>query len=87
MRRDRFTKLVADVLDSLPSEFRTRIRNLAVLVEDRPKHPRRAHPPRPSNRDGSRHLVLGIFEGVPSTQKSVFDLAVDPSASFSIREI
>lgn len=78
MTRDRFTKLVADVLDSLPSTFRDRIRNLAVLVEDRPKRPRRPHPLKPSNRDGSHRLVLGTFEGIPTTQKSVFDLAVGP---------
>ena len=79
MTRDRFVKLVADVLDSLPSEFRSRIRNLAVLVEDRPKRPRQPHPPRPSNLAQPRRLVLGVFEGVPSTQKSVFDLPSGPN--------
>ncbi len=78
MTRDRFNKLVADVLDSLPSEFRSRIRNLAVLVEDRPKRPRWPHPPGPRRNVWSRRLVLGTFEGVPSTQKSVFDLSIGP---------
>jgi predicted Zn-dependent protease with MMP-like domain len=78
LTRDRFNKLVADVLDSLPSEFRSRIRNLAVLVEDRPKRPRRPHPPGPRRNVCSRRLVLGTFEGLPSTQKSVFDLPTGP---------
>ena len=75
MTRDRFDKLVADVLDSLPSEFHSRIRNLAVLVEDRLKRP---HPHGPRRNVFSRRLVLGTFEGIPSTQRSVFDLSTDP---------
>ena len=34
MERHEFTKVVEEVLDSLPKEFRKRIRNVAVLVED-----------------------------------------------------
>ena len=79
MTRDRFKKLVADVLDSLPSEFRSQIRNLAVLVEDRPNRSRRPHLPSPRRNVRSRPLVLGIFEGVPSTEKSVFDLSTGPN--------
>jgi predicted Zn-dependent protease with MMP-like domain len=65
-------------LDSLPEEFGTRIHNVAVLVEDLPpqssrKRPRNlGRPPRP------RHLVLGVFHGVPLTKKSVFDLSTGP---------
>ena len=79
MTRDHFIKLVADVLDSLPVEFRSRIHNLAVLVEDRPKRLTQAHPPRPMNMGEHRRLVLGVFEGVPSTRKSVFDLTCGPN--------
>jgi hypothetical protein len=31
MERERFTKVVEEILDSLPEEFRTRIHNIAVL--------------------------------------------------------
>lgn len=79
MKRNRFVRLVADALDSLPSEFRSRIHNLAVLVEDQPKRPRHPHPPRPSNTRKPRRLVLGVFEGVPSTRKSVFDFSCGPN--------
>jgi predicted Zn-dependent protease with MMP-like domain len=78
LTRDPFNKLVADVLDSLPSEFRSRIRNLAVLVEDRPKRQRWPRPPGPRRNIWSRPRVLGTFEGVPSTQKSVFDFSTGP---------
>lgn len=80
MKRDHFIRLVEAVLDSLPTEFQERIHNLAVLVESRPRM-------RKTNRGlgekigphKPRSLVLGIFQGVPATQKSVFDLSTGPS--------
>ena len=63
MQRERFTKVVEEVLDSLPEEFRIRIHNVAVLVEDLP-------PNQQSPRSGQRSLLLGLFHGVPTTQKS-----------------
>ena len=71
MTRDHFVKVVEEALDSLPQEFRDRIRNVAVLVEDLPAH-------QPSPQSGQRTLLLGIFHGVPMTRKSVFDLAAGP---------
>ena len=81
MEREKFVKLVEEALDSLPSRFRERIHNVAVLVEN--------VPPEKLSRRGSRNigiidsddavkLVLGVFEGVPTTKKSVFDLPVGP---------
>jgi len=72
MEREEFEKAVAEALDSLPKEFRRRIRNVAVLVEDFPPH----QPP--IRRGRSQTLLLGIFHGVPTTAKSVFDLPTGP---------
>src|SRR5882724_2257511 len=70
MERERFVGLVGQVLDSLPERFRECIHNLAVLVEDQP----------PNSVARSRNgLVLGVFQGVPATQKSVFDLSHGPN--------
>ena len=74
MKREHFVKVVEETLDSLPQEFRSRIRNVAVLVEDMP-------PDQPSSalRSGQqRRLVLGVFHGVPTTKKSIFDLPAGP---------
>jgi len=72
MERERFAKVVEEVLESLPEEFRDRIRNVAVLVEDLP-------PNQPLPRAGQRRrLLLGLFHGVPTTKKSVFDLPSGP---------
>ena len=72
MKREHFVKVVEDALDSLPREFLSRIRNVAVLVEDVP-------PNQPSSpHSGQRRLLLGVFHGVPTTKKSIFDLASGP---------
>jgi|SRR5450755_1256977 predicted Zn-dependent protease with MMP-like domain len=73
MTREQFAKVVEEALDSLPQEFRSRIRNVAVLVEDRPPG-QRSWPQ--SGRP--RELLLGVFHGVPTTKKSIFDLPTGP---------
>ena len=73
MKREHFVKVVEETLDSLPQEFRSRIRNVAVLVEGAP--PIRSAP-QPGQQ---RRLLLGIFHGVPATKKSVFDLPTGPA--------
>ncbi|MGA2369510.1 MAG: metallopeptidase family protein [Candidatus Korobacteraceae bacterium] len=72
MKREAFIKVVEEALDSLPEEFRSRIRNVAVLVEDLPPH---QSPPQAGQ---PRKLLLGLFHGVPTTKKSVFDLPRGP---------
>src|SRR5512141_1812266 len=72
MSREQFAKVVEEVLDSLPLEFRNRIRNVAVLVEDTPQDEI------VSRAGKGGHLLLGLFHGVPTTKKSVFDLSSGP---------
>jgi predicted Zn-dependent protease with MMP-like domain len=71
MERERFAEVVEEVLDSLPAEFRARIENVAVLVEDLP-------PKQKLRGSGRRQLLLGMFHGVPTTRKSFFDLRTGP---------
>jgi predicted Zn-dependent protease with MMP-like domain len=54
------------------AEFRKRIRNVAVLVEDLPPNQRSLKPGKQGR------LLLGVFHGVPTTKKSVFDLPSGP---------
>lgn len=77
MKRERFIELVQEALDSLPEQFRSRMHNVAVLVEDLPPaQEARRRAPRP--RALPRRLVMGVFVGTPATQKSVFDLRSGP---------
>jgi predicted Zn-dependent protease with MMP-like domain len=72
MKREDFLKVVEEALDSLPREFLSCIRNVAILVEDVPPNQSSPQPGRP------RRLLLGIFHGVPTTKKSFFDLPTGP---------
>jgi predicted Zn-dependent protease with MMP-like domain len=72
MKREDFVKVTEETLDSLPEEFRIRIQNVAILVEDFPPNQSR---PRLGQQ---RRLLLGIFHGVPATKRSVFNLPTGP---------
>ena len=73
MKREDFMNIAEEALDSLPEEFRSRIQNVAILVEDFPRNQS------PSEPGQQRRLLLGIFHGVPATKKSVFDLPTGPA--------
>ena len=66
MERERFAVLVEEALERLPAKFRARLENIAVIVEDFPP---------PSRHRETRSRLLGIFEGVPLTEKTVFATA------------
>jgi predicted Zn-dependent protease with MMP-like domain len=60
IRRARFARLVRNALDDLPAEFRERVRNLEIVIADEPS---------PEQVRG-RGTLLGIYEGVPLTDRS-----------------
>jgi predicted Zn-dependent protease with MMP-like domain len=61
MDREKFEALVEQALGDLPPAFRERLTNVAIIVEDLPP---------PEMEKGG--LLLGLFHGVPRTEKSVF---------------
>ncbi len=60
VRRARFARLVARALDELPAEFAEKMRNVEVVVEDDPD----------PERLGEGGTLLGLYEGVPLTERS-----------------
>ncbi|HEV8228926.1 MAG TPA: metallopeptidase family protein [Candidatus Limnocylindria bacterium] len=60
LRHARFARLVARALDGLPVEFRDRMRNIEIVVEDEPT---------PEQARGGGDL-LGLYEGVPLTDRA-----------------
>lgn len=56
MTRREFEEVVKEALDALPEEFRRRLRNIEVIVQESPS-------PRQSRR--RRGGLLGLYEGVP----------------------
>jgi predicted Zn-dependent protease with MMP-like domain len=61
--RARFARLVRRALEGLPSEFADRMRNVQVVVEDEaaPEHA------------GAGRELLGLYEGVPLTERGMFE--------------
>jgi predicted Zn-dependent protease with MMP-like domain len=63
LRQARFARLVARALDELPAEFRDRMRNIEIVVEDEPT-------PEQLRGDGE---LLGLYEGVPLTERGAME--------------
>jgi len=61
MDRDKFETIGGQALAELPVPSRERLTNVAVIVEDQP-------PPGVQ----TQGLLLGLFHGIPRTEKSVF---------------
>lgn len=63
MDRQRFEALVAEAIDALPEDFKEKVHNVAVTVEDYPS-------PREARRFGrGGRLLLGLYQGQPLTQR------------------
>lgn len=65
MDRERFEWLVAEVVDSLPEEFQTKLENIDVVVEDQPTLSQLAEV-----RLKRWETLLGLYQGVPLTKRS-----------------
>jgi predicted Zn-dependent protease with MMP-like domain len=71
--REEFERLVAEAIEGLPAEFSERLENVQFIVED---YPRPEH-------FGDRQIepgvvVLGMYQGVPLTRRSVFGTHLMP---------
>jgi len=65
MDRERFEWLVAEAVDSLPDEFRTKLENIDVVVQDEPTPSQLAEV---GLKRGE--TLLGLYQGVPLTKRS-----------------
>jgi predicted Zn-dependent protease with MMP-like domain len=68
-----FDRLVAAAVHRIPARFRKRMKNLAVMVDPEPSAGQLARVRTP--RGGT---LLGLYEGRPLTQRSVFDAFAMP---------
>jgi len=64
MHRERFEALVARALNDLPLEFKSRLENVDVVVEDYPTLRQLG-----SVKLGGGAQLLGLYEGVPQTKR------------------
>ncbi len=63
LKRARFARLVRRALDDLPAQFRERMRNIEIVVDDEPS---------PEQRPAGGEL-LGLYEGVPLTGRGAME--------------
>ncbi len=66
--RARFEELVWQAIESLPAFFRERLQNVLIVIKDHPDPP-----------DDS---LLGLYQGVPLTERSVFSDQVQPDVIY-----
>ncbi len=69
MTREQFDKLVDETVKEIPAEFRDKMENVAILVEDYPSGAIKSQ--------YRRGLLLGIFIGVPLTEQN-WEVAYPP---------
>jgi predicted Zn-dependent protease with MMP-like domain len=71
-RRQRFYEVVMKTIDELPEVFRDRLENVDVIVADWPSPAQLA-----GTRTRSRYGLLGLYEGVPHTRRTMsYDLVL-----------
>jgi predicted Zn-dependent protease with MMP-like domain len=68
MSPQEFDRLVAAAYAGIPSQFRKRLKNVALLVEPEPSAAQLA-----SSGVERGSTLLGLYEGRPLTQRSVFE--------------
>jgi len=71
MDRRKFRRLVADALDTLPAEIRTRMANLTIVVEDEPTEDQIAS----AGLDPQKDMLFGLYEGCPLSERR-YDFAM-----------
>ena len=64
MDRRRFEKLVNQAIDELPAEFREKLENVAVIVEDHPSDELLEEMEIPPG-----DTLFGLYEGTPLTER------------------
>lgn len=59
-----FDTLISRAMDELPQEYITGLDNVAIVYEDEPTDEQKQR-----MKLDSRHLLLGLYEGIPLTQR------------------
>ncbi len=63
MTRERFEQIAHEAFDSLPADFRNRVENVHIVVEDYPSDDALGKV------KSDRHSLLGLYQGIPLTHR------------------
>lgn len=69
MTRTRFEELVHETLKDLPEFFKERLQNVLIIVQDLPD---------PEIAQELGDDLLGLYQGIPLTERSVFSEPLEP---------
>ena len=73
MERKAFESLVHEALQDLPQQFKDKLTNVAIIVEDYPSDDLLDRMDVPED-----ETLFGLFEGVPLTERGHFDAPLHP---------
>jgi predicted Zn-dependent protease with MMP-like domain len=73
MDRQAFEQLLNDAIQELPEEFRTKLQNVAVIVEDYPSEELMDQ-----MEISPEETLFGLYEGVPLTERGFFEAPLHP---------
>lgn len=81
MNRKAFKNLVDEVIQDLPAEFRARLENVAVIIEDRPSRELMKQLGL-----SPKDILFGLYEGVPLTERRFFEAPLHPDRILIFQE-
>lgn len=61
---ERFNELIAQAMDELPQKYIHGLENVAIVYEDEPSDEQKV-----KMKLDNHHLLLGLYEGIPLTQR------------------
>lgn len=67
MDDETFSQLVQEGIAALPEKFRDKIENVAFLIADQPSRKQRK-----DNHLGKRDTLLGLYQGIPQTERGAY---------------
>ena len=73
MDRGAFETLISDAIRDLPEEFRSKLENVAIIVQDYPSEELLDQVGLPPG-----HTLFGLYEGVPLTKRGFFEAPLYP---------
>jgi len=73
MDRRAFEKLLDEAIGELPEEFREKLKNVALIVEDYPSEELMRQMDIPEG-----DTLFGLYEGTPLTERGYFDAPLHP---------
>ncbi len=64
MTEGKFAELVGETWDSMPEQFRSKVKNVALLIEDEPSEEIRR-----LEKLGPHDTLLGLYHGIPAIER------------------